>query len=274
MRAAVQCVSMRFLVDTKSVTDRVMSLIRAFLVCMIAVRRQGQLMVDLSKSGNDLSPCASALIKATTFLCVLYVMEPVDMDARDTRLVQVIAALRTSGAGASMVPRATVLRAIVAAATRSSASEHASAQFRVCHLDDHGLCGTVGGSEMNVAQVGAAALTLHAECHHLFDALMFDSDGIDSQWKRVPVGPVDRLDQTQRGSWWGNVAVKERAGTKAAKAWAGAALAERAHLDGPSSRLTAAGTSTLNAWIVNYHKFVGALLAGYLNLWWRTGARN
>jgi hypothetical protein len=159
-----------------------------------------------------------------------------------------------------MTPAA-VLGSVVAVAIRSSASEHASAQFRVCHLDGHGLCGTVGGSEMIVAQAGATSSALHAECLSLLATLIFGGDGIDSKWKSVPTGPVDRLDHSQRGAWWGNISLEERARTREAKRWAGSTIAQQAGLDHRSGGLTAAGASTLNAWVVTYHKLVGALLA-------------
>jgi hypothetical protein len=139
-------------------------------------------------------------------------------DERDPRLAQGIAARQDSGVNTGIVIPAAVLGSVEAATIRSSPSEHAGAQFRVFPLDGHGLCGTVGGSEMSVAQSGATSRALRAECKSLLEELMFGGNGISSTWKSVPMGPVDQPDHTQRCVRWGNIAEEERARAMEAKA--------------------------------------------------------
>jgi hypothetical protein len=89
------------------------------------------------------SPCAAGLLSAATMLSAHYVMAPSDESARGARLPEV-QAVRQPGPGMDgLVPPAAVLAAILTAAKRASPSENTGAQFRLCAVPEHGLCGTV-----------------------------------------------------------------------------------------------------------------------------------
>jgi hypothetical protein len=78
-----------------------------------------------------------------------------------------------------LVSPAAVLAAILKAARRASPSEHASAQFRLYSVPEHGLCGTVRFSELSVRQAGAAVCVMERSFWHHFELLVPTHNDMD-----------------------------------------------------------------------------------------------
>jgi superfamily II DNA or RNA helicase len=259
--ATILAVCLRFLMDVGHAADDTVQPIRGFLASMIAVRRPGQMAVDMSKASGDISPGAAALLLAATHLCAHWVMDGANFSDRSARLADVRAARQPGPSDVGVVPPGAVLGALVRAAQAAVPGEYSGAQFRECNQEAHGICGAVGSTELSMSRAGLAARKLHQDYWELLSSLLF-GDRVDPSWLTASDDPaIDCVGRTQQGGWWGNWTAGEAKKTMDARTWAARQMAEHVAFNFEADELLPDGECVLNRWTRQYHQLVGIMLA-------------